>query len=421
MKSLIESSRRKRYLRIIPILFFLYLVNFLDRTNISYAITAGMFQYLGVLSRQVGVVASLASSLFFVGYFIPQIFSNLGINKYGVRKIFLIAFTAWGIITIVIGFVTSVSQVYILRFLLGIAEGPFFPGVVFYLSLWFLKPERATANSLFMFAIPIAGIFGGLIAGSIFSVYGNYPGWRYLFWYEGILAIIGGIVAYVTLTDFPKDAKWLTNEEKQAIENAFREEEVDKVKVSWKKVLVDRNVLLLALVYFLGITSLYGYTIWLPSIISSIGKISASISSFLSIIPYVIASISLILISHYADLHQNHKFVTFLVFLVAGIGLALSAATVNLFIMSFALFTIAAIGIYSFIPPFWAIPQKFLKSEAAAAAIGLINSVGNLGGIAGPITVGFLKTYTGSFVDGVYAMAAFSILAGIVLLLVRRK
>lgn len=421
MKSVIESSRRKRYLRIIPILFFLYLVNFLDRTNISYAITAGMFQYLGVLSRQVGVVASLASSLFFVGYFIPQIFSNLGINKYGVRKIFLIAFTAWGIITIVIGFVTSVSQVYILRFLLGIAEGPFFPGVVFYLSLWFLKPERATANSLFMFAIPIAGIFGGLIAGSIFSVYGNYPGWRYLFWYEGILAIIGGIVAYVTLTDFPKDAKWLTNEEKQAIENAFREEEVDKVKVSWKKVLVDRNVLLLALVYFLGITSLYGYTIWLPSIISSIGKISASISSFLSIIPYVIASISLILISHYADLHQNHKFVTFLVFLVAGIGLALSAATVNLFIMSFALFTIAAIGIYSFIPPFWAIPQKFLKSEAAAAAIGLINSVGNLGGIAGPITVGFLKTYTGSFVDGVYAMAAFSILAGIVLLLVRRK
>jgi MFS family permease len=233
MKSLIDISRPKRLVRIIPILFVLYLINFLDRVNISYAIDAGMFQYLGVPSAKIGIIASLASSLFFVGYFIPQIFSNLGINRYGVRRIFAIAFTAWGIITILTGFVTSVIQVYVLRFLLGIAEGPFYAGVIFYLSIWFLKPERATANSLFNAAIPISGIIGGLIAGSIFAVYGDYPGWRYLFWYEGILALIGALIAYLLLTDFPKDAKWLSKEEKEALERAKAEEEVEKVKISW--------------------------------------------------------------------------------------------------------------------------------------------------------------------------------------------
>ncbi|ACR42885.1 MFS transporter [Saccharolobus islandicus] len=420
-RSLVETSRSKRYVRLLPMLFFLYIVNFLDRVNISYAIDAGMFQYLGVSAKEVGIIASLASSLFFVGYFIPQIFSNLGINRYGVRKIFLIAFLAWGIITIATGFVTSVSQVYVLRFLLGIAEGPFFAGVMFYLSLWFLKPERATANSFFTAAIPISGIFGSLIAGVIFATYGNYPGWRYLFWYEGILAIFGGLLAYFVLTDFPRDAKWLSNDERSALEQAFKEEEVEKVKVSWTKALADLNVILLAIVYFLGVTSLYGYSIWLPSIISFIGKVNATIASFLSVVPYVIASISLILIARYADRRQNHRFVTFAVFLVAGIGLALSAATQSIFILSFMLFAIAAIGIYSFIATFWAVPQGYLSGDAAAAAIGLINAIGNLGGIAGPIVVGFLKSYTGSFVDGIYVMALFSILAGVVTLLIRRS
>ncbi|BFH72075.1 hypothetical protein SJAV_00190 [Sulfurisphaera javensis] len=132
MKSLLEVSREKRIIRILPILFFLYFINFLDRVNISYAIDAGTFQYLGVAKNQVGIIASFASSLFFVGYFIPQIFSNLGINKYGVRKVFLITFIAWGIITILTGFVTAVIQVEVLRFLLGVAEGPFYAGVIFY-------------------------------------------------------------------------------------------------------------------------------------------------------------------------------------------------------------------------------------------------------------------------------------------------
>ncbi|TRM80187.1 MFS transporter, partial [Sulfolobus sp. F3] len=218
-----------------------------------------------------------------------------------VRRIFAIAFTAWGIITILTGFVTSVPQVEVLRFLLGIAEGPFYAGVMFYLSLWFLKPERAFANSIFNAAIPISGIIGGLVAGSIFAVYGDYPGWRYLFWYEGILALIGALIAYLLLTDFPKDAKWLSKDEKEALDQAMKEESVSKIKVKWTKALASRDVILLAIVYFLGVTSLYGYSIWLPTIISNIAKVNASIASFLSIIPYIIASISLVFIARYSD------------------------------------------------------------------------------------------------------------------------
>ncbi|AWR96939.1 MFS transporter [Acidianus sulfidivorans JP7] len=421
MKSSLEISRRKRMIRLLPVLFFLYIVTFLDRVNISYAIDAGMFQYLGVSKNEVGIIASFASSLFFVGYFIPQIFSNLGINKYGIRKIFTIVFTAWGIITILTGFVTSVIQVEVLRFLLGVAEAPFYAGVIFYLSLWFLKSEKATANSFFNSAIPISGIFGGLIAGAIFSVYGNYPGWRYLFIYEGILALIGAMISYFMLTDFPKDAKWLTYDEKVALEEAMKEESVNKVKMKWTSALKYRDVILLAIVYFLGVTSLYGYSIWLPTIISSISNVNASLASFLSIVPYVIASISLILIARYSDLHGNHKFVTFIVFLIAGIGLALSALTQSIFVISFILFSIAAIGIFSFLSPFWAVPQKFLHADAAAASIGFINAVGNLGGIAGPIIVGYLQTLTGSFIPGVYSMAAFAFFAGIVMLLVKKE
>jgi len=282
-----------------------------------------------------------------------------------------------------------------------------------------LKDERTTANSLFMSAIPIAGVFGSLIAGVVFAVYGNYSGWRYLFWYEGVLAILGGVLAYIVLTDFPREAKWLIEEEKKALENAFKDEEEEKIKVKWTQALVHADVILLVIVYFLGVTSLYDYSIWLPSIISSLGKVNATVSSFLSIIPYAIASISLVLIARYTDKKQNHKIVTVTVFMVAGIGLALSALTHFVFAVSFALFTIAAIGIFSFLPPFWAVPQKFLHKEAAA--IGLINAIGNLGGIVGPIVVGFLQSYTNSFVAGVYAMALFSFLAGVVMVLVKKR
>lgn len=418
--SLSYPSLQKRLVRIVPIVFFLYLVNFLDRVNISYAINAGMFNDLGVHGGQASIVASLASALFFVGYFIPQVFSNLGITRAGIRRVFIVAFTAWGLLTIATGFVNSVGQVYLLRFLLGVAEGPFYAGVILYLSLWFLGAERATANSMFNAAIPVSGIIGGLIAGTVFSVYGDDPGWRYLFYYEGALAIFAAILVYLLMSDFPETAKWLTEEEKKAMKSRKEMEEANHEKIKWTRALVQVDVMLLALTYFLGVTSLYGYSIWLPSIIKSFEGVSPAESSFLSTIPYLIASLSLILIARHADRSGAHRKVTSLVFITAALGLFLSAALVGNPVVSFLFFSVAAIGIYSFLSPFWAVPSKFLSGEARAASIGIINAVGNLGGIAGPIVVGYIKAMTGSFVDGVYSMAIFSLLAGVVIMTIRR-
>jgi ACS family tartrate transporter-like MFS transporter len=419
----VKHSLRKRYIRLAPILFFLYVINFLDRVNLSYAIAANMFPDIGVPASSADFIAGVASSLFFVAYAIPQVFTTLRINSMGIRKIFAFAFSAWGIITIVTGFVQNVPEIYALRFILGLAEAPFYAGTMFFMGIWFVKEERGVANSFFNAAIPVAGIFGGLISGAIFTAYGNNPGWRYLFIYEGILALISVAILWVVLTDFPEDAKWLTKDEKDALERELKNEEENKpIKVSWKEALKQRDVILLTIVYFLGVTGLYGYTIWLPSIIKSMANISAATASFLSDIPYVVAAIALILILRFSDKKGNRKHLTAIIFFVAFAGLALSAfLLVSSPVASFIFFTISAIGIFSFLPIFWNIPQEALTRESSASSIGMINGLGNLGGIVGPILVGGLQSYTHSFVAGVYSMAVFVLLAGIVVLMVRHS
>ncbi len=422
MENGVSLSTRKRYIRLMPVLFFLYVVNFLDRVNLSYGITAGMFPDIGVPKADANLVAGIASALFFVAYALPQVFTTLRINKVGIRKIFAIAFGAWGILTIVTGFVQNLPELYALRFVLGLVEAPFYAGTMFFLGIWFVKSERGVANSFFNAAIPVAGIFGGLIAGSIFTIYGNDPGWRYLFIYEGILALISVVILWFVLTDFPKDAKWLSKDEETSLDVALAEEEREKpIKIPWKKALIERDVIILALVYFLGITAMYGYTIWLPTIISSFTKLNAADSSFLSDVPYIVAAIALIFILRYSDRKGNRKVLTAIIFFVAFGGLALSAFLISNAVVSFIFFTISAIGIFTFLPVFWNIPQESLTRESSAASIGLINGIGNLGGVVGPILVGGLETYTHSFVSGVYALAIFALAAGILVLLVKHS
>ena len=414
---------RKAFARITVLVFILYIINFLDRVNIGYAIAGGMFTTLGIPASSADTVAGLASAIFFVAYFIPQIFSNLGITRVGVRKIFTVTFTAWGIITIATGFVSNVPQVYALRFILGLAEAPFFAGVVLYLSMWFPKKERGAANGIFMAAIPVAGIVGSLIAGVIFSAYGKTIGWRFLFYYEGILALISVAFIWFLMTDFPKQAKWLSDSErKELIEELDRENTEKKGQTDWKKALKDPDVLKLTLVYLLGVTSLYGYVIWLPSVLKAFGNLTASTASYLSAIPFIIASISLVLISRYSDKSGKRKMVTFAVFATAFLGLVISALTLSVSaVVSMVFFVIAAIGIFAFLPSFWTIPTEFLSGESSASSIGLINATGNLGGIIGPVMVGFLASATGSFLSGVFAMAIFSLVGGLVTLTIKKS
>ncbi len=418
----VASSLKKRYIRIAPILFFLYVVNFLDRVNLSYAIEAGMFQDIGVRTSQTDLIAGIASSLFFVAYAIPQVFTTLQINKVGVRKIFAFAFTAWGIITIITGFVQNVPEIYALRFVLGLAEAPFYAGVMFFMGVWFVKSERGVANAYFNAAIPVAGIFGGLLSGVIFTVYGPNPGWRYLFVFEGILALISVVILWVVLTDFPEEAKWMSKPERDSLQGELDQEQKTKaLKVNWKQALREPDVILLTLVYFFGVTALYGYAIWLPSIIGSFAHVNAASASFLSDIPFIVAAIALIFIVRFSDKTGDRKKLTAIIFLIASIGLALSAFTISNVFVSFTFFTISAIGIFTFLPVFWNIPQESLPRESSAASIGLINGLGNLGGIAGPIVVGGLETVTGHFVAGVYGMALFALIAGILVLFVKHS
>ncbi len=355
-------SYRTRLMRLTPMLFYLYVVNFLDRVNLSYAIDAGMFQDIGAPPPSTAsFIAGVASALFFVAYAIPQVFTNLQVNRMGVRKIFAIAFGAWGVITIATSFVRNVPEVYLLRFLLGLAEAPFYAGTMLFLALWFTKEERGLANSFFNAGIPVAGIFGGLIAGSVFTAYGNYLGWRYLFIIEGALALVSIPIFYFVLTDFPEQARWMSEEDRDALIKRLQEEQEEKpTKVPWRKALVDRDVIILVLVYFFGVTALYGYTIWLPTIISSFSHVSAAESSFLSDIPYVVAAIALIFISRYSDRKGIRKRLTATIFFVAFAGLALSAFTIRIPALSFIMFTISAIGIFTFLPAFWTIPQEAL-------------------------------------------------------------
>ncbi|MCL4336050.1 MAG: MFS transporter [Candidatus Thermoplasmatota archaeon] len=414
---------KKAFARITIFVFLLYIINFLDRVNIGYAIAGGMFTSLGIPKSSADTVAGLASAIFFVAYFIPQIFSNLGITRVGVRKIFTVTFTAWGIITIATGFVSNVPQVYALRFILGLAEAPFFAGVVLYLSMWFPKKERGAANGIFMAAIPIAGIVGSLLAGAIFSAYGASSGWRFLFYYEGILALVSVAFIWFLMTDFPKQAKWLSDSEKKTLIDELDKENVEKKgQTDWKKALKDPDVLKLTLVYLLGVTSLYGYVIWLPSVLKAFGSLSSSTASYLSAIPFIIASISLVFISRYSDKSGKRKMVTFAVFATAFLGLVISALTLSVSaVVSMIFFVIAAIGIFSFLPSFWTIPTEFLSGESSASSIGLINATGNLGGIIGPVMVGFLASTTGSFLSGVYAMAVFSLIGGLVTLTIKKS
>jgi sugar phosphate permease len=418
----VASSLNKRYIRIAPIVFFLYVVNFLDRVNLSYAISAGMFSDIGVTGSSTDLIAGIASALFFVAYAIPQVFTTLRVNKVGVRKIFAVAFTAWGIITILTGFVQNVPEMYALRFILGLAEAPFYAGVMFFMGVWFVESERGLANSFFNAAIPVAGIFGGLISGEIFSVYGSNPGWRYLFVFEGILALISVAILWVVMTDFPEQAKWMSKGERDNLQVDLDLEEKNKpIKVSWQKALREPDVILLTLVYFMGVTALYGYAIWFPSILRSFSGVGAATASYLSVIPYIVAAIALIFILRYSDKKGDRKRLTAIIFFIAFIGLTLSAFTISNAYVSFTFFTISAIGIFTFLPVFWNIPQESLTRESSAASIGLINGLGNLGGIVGPIVVGGLETVTHSFVAGVYGMAVFALIAGILVLFVKHS
>lgn len=420
---------RKIQLRIIPYIFILYIVAVLDRVNIGFAALT-MNKELAITAQQFGNLAGI----FFIGYFFFEVPSNVILHKIGARVWIARILVSWGIVAALTGFAQSVTHVVIIRFLLGIAEAGFFPGMVLYMTYWFRKRERAQAVAFFMTALPISSIFGAPISGLILD-YVHWLGvssWRWLLILEAVPAIILGVVTYKLLPSRPGDASFLTQEEKNWLTAQLKEEEQTTEStqghVSAWKALGHIRVWHLAVIYFTIIIGLYSLTFWLPQVVKQLSKsYSNTTVGFLVAIPHLCALIAMVILSRHSDRTQERRFHAAIPAILGGAAL-LVGAYINIYAKGFsspalaiALLALMAIGVDSFFGPFWSLPPKFLTGFAAASGIGLINSVGNLGGFVGPYVVGWSRDHLGNVYYGLAFVGISMLISAFLVLLVKDR
>jgi len=411
-------ARSRIMWRIVPYMFLLFVVAYLDRVNLGYA----QLQMKGDLSFTDDVLG-FGAGIFFIGYFFLEIPGSLLVEKWSARGWIARIMITWGMVAIAMGFVHTKNQFYVLRFLLGAAEAGFFPGIIVYFSHWFRNEDRARVVALFMAAIPISNIIGSPISGVLMSFHWlDMAGWRWLFIVEGAPAILLGVVTIFFLTDRPHQAKWLPADERDWITAQLEAEKKVKQKAhsfGVAQALRNREVILLAAGYFFMVTSLYGFNFWLPTILKKLSGASNTTVTLISALPYCVGLVAILIVGWSSDRTRERKWHTAACMIVAGIGLLLSVAAGSSAMLALSMFCLAAAGIYGYFPGFWALPTSFLTGTAAAASIGLINSIGNLGGFVGPYVVGYLSKRTGSYVGGVLYLGLSAIVAAIMILSLR--
>ncbi|MFP7207903.1 MFS transporter [Bacillus safensis] len=413
-----KKTIRKVTRRIIPLLFLLYIISYLDRANVGYA-ALEMNEALGLTSKMFGLV----TGIFFIGYFLFEVPSNILMQKFGARVwITRILFT-WGIISMATGFAQNATQLYIIRFLLGIAEAGLFPGIILYLTYWFRAKERASTIAMFMTAIAVSYIIGAPVSTLIIDHihWMNVPGWRWMFIIEGAPAVILGFVTYFYLTDRPEQANWLTAEEKNWLISELRKDEELREKKgqqtsSHKTALIDPKLWYLALIYFVYTAGTLGVGYWMPQIIKGLSSyLSNTQIGFIATIPYIIASIVMNYWSRRSDRTGERRMHTALPLLVAGLTL-LSVGMVSNPFIAMIFITISLAAMYCFKGPFWSLPTMILSPATVAVGIAVINSIGNLGGFVGPYAVGWLKDATGKMQAGLIFLSIILIIAFILVL-----
>ncbi|GLJ01458.1 MULTISPECIES: MFS transporter [Bacillus] len=413
-----KKTIRKVTRRIIPLLFLLYIISYLDRANVGYA-ALEMNEALGLTSKMFGLV----TGIFFIGYFLFEVPSNILMQKFGARVwITRILFT-WGIISMATGFAQNATQLYIIRFLLGIAEAGLFPGIILYLTYWFRAKERASTIAMFMTAIAVSYIIGAPVSTLIIDHihWMNVPGWRWMFIIEGAPAVILGFVTYFYLTDRPEQAKWLTAEEKNWLISELRKDEELREKkgqqtTSHKTALTDPKLWYLALIYFVYTAGTLGVGYWMPQIIKGLSSyLSNTQIGFIATIPYIIASIVMNYWSRRSDRTGERRMHTALPLLVAGLTL-LSVGMVSNPFIAMIFITISLAAMYCFKGPFWSLPTMILSPATVAVGIAVINSIGSLGGFVGPYAVGWLKDATGKMQAGLIFLSIILIIAFILVL-----
>jgi ACS family tartrate transporter-like MFS transporter len=392
--------------RIIPAIFTLYVISYIDRANIGYA-ALQMNQELALTSSAFG----FAAGVFFIGYFLFEVPSNLALARFGARVWIARILITWGVVAAASAFVHTASQLYVARFLLGVAEAGFFPGIIIYLTYWFRAQDQAASVALFTAAIPVSFLIGAPLSTWIMdNATGlGLSGWRWMLLLEGVPAILGGAWCYFFLTDRPEQAKWLTAEEKTWLTGELTRDRLERPHVktlgTWQAI-SDPKVLVLSLIYFVYQVGSLGVGYWMPQIIASLSGHTTNFEvGLIAIVPYALATVAMILWSVHSDRTRERQFHSALPLLIAAATLAATGLTRSP-IPSLLLISVALAGLYSFKSPFWSLPGLFLGRSTAAVSIAAINSIGNLGGFAGPYLVGVIKSGTGDPLSGLLLLSA---------------
>ena len=414
-----QATVRKVTLRIIPFMFLLYIVSYLDRANIGYA-ALEMNKELALTSEAFGFI----SGIFFIGYFLFEVPSNVRLNKYGARVWIARILVTWGAIAAATAFAQTANQLYVLRFFLGVAEAGFFPGVIVYLTYWFRAKELATTVALFTAAIPVSYIIGAPLSTWIMDniKWLDWSGWRWMLFLEGVPAIFLGVACFLFLTDKPEQAKWLTQAEKDwliAELERDRQSRKNVKRLSVFKTMVNPKVLYLAFIYFVYQCGSLGVGYWMPQIIKGFSSsLTHTQIGLIAMLPYIVATILMVVWSRSSDRRNERKLHSAIPLAVAALGLV-GAAMLPSPVASMTMICVALTGLYSFKSPFWALPTLFLDRATAAVSIAVINSIGNLGGFAGPSLIGVVKGETGSAATGLMFLSALLLLAFLMTLLMR--
>ncbi|QGZ65423.1 MFS transporter [Paraburkholderia acidisoli] len=403
--------------RLMPFLILLYFFAFLDRVNVGFAALT--------MNKDIGLTASLfgwGAGIFFIGYFLFEVPSNLALEKAGARIWLARIMMTWGVVSACGAFVKGPTSFMALRFILGAAEAGFFPGVILYLTFWFPSRYRAQVVGLFMLANPVSTALGSVVSGFILRMDGLFgmAGWQWLFILEGLPSVVMGCITLRYLSDSPAKAAWLDSAERNWLDTQIRAETAERArrhKMTLAQTLANPHVLVLGLIYFLIVTANNGLVLWQPQIMKALGLPEHWVGP-VNAIPFVVGAVTMLVWGRLADKRGKYRVDLACACTVAAAGLALAAASTQPLAVIAGL-VLAAVGGYGALPSFWALPTTFLSGTAAAAGLALANSIGNLGGFAGPYMIGYVRSTTSGYAYGLAVLAVAALLAGIIALRAR--
>jgi MFS family permease len=405
---------RKVDRRLIPFLFLCYILAYLDRVNVGFA-KLQMAHDLGLADA----AYATGAGIFFIGYFFFEVPSNVLLKRFGARLWIARIMVTWGLVSSAMMFMKGEQSFYVMRFILGLAEAGFFPGVIYYLTLWYPSRQRATRTAGFVAAIALAGVIGNPISGAIMELFSGalgIAGWQWLFLIEGIPSILVGLWVIIYLDSSIAEARWLSAEEKAMLSRAVAEEEQHKPHTNLSHAFTSGRVYLLSTIYFTLMVGLYGIAFWLPTLIKALGVKGYLNVGLIAAIPYGVCTVGMFFLSRHSDRTGERRIHYVLNVSAGALGLVLSGLFASNPIISILCLSMATLGVVGSMPLFWPMPSAFLTGTAAAAGIGIVNSVGNLGGYFGPNIPVWVRAYSSDPSAALYTIAAI-LMVGVLLVL----